>query len=67
MVLYKNMRVSNIKIVTGGHDDSDELDLATEKVSAEDAPFVKLVNLILTEAIKEGSKLIFPLPKMKIV
>jgi len=46
--------VSNIKIVAGA-DDGDELDLATEKVSAEDAPFVKLVNLILTEAIKEGS------------
>ena len=47
--------VSNIKIVTGDAEDGDELDLATEKVSAEDAPFVKLVNLILTEAIKEGS------------
>ena len=48
--------VSNIKIVAGHpDDDNEELDLATEKVSAEDAPFVKLVNLILTEAIKEGS------------
>ena len=47
--------VSNIKIVAGDAEDGDELDLATEKVSAEDAPFVKLVNLILTEAIKEGS------------
>ncbi|SVE21507.1 uncharacterized protein METZ01_LOCUS474361, partial [marine metagenome] len=33
----------------------DELDLATEEVSAEDAPFVKLVNLMLIEAIKEDS------------
>jgi len=47
--------ISNISIVRGDEEDNDELDLATEKVSAEDAPFVKLVNLILTEAIKEGS------------
>ena len=47
--------VSNIKIISGDSDAGDELDLGTEKVSAEDAPFVKLVNLILTEAIKEGS------------
>ena len=31
------------------------LDLGDEKVSSEDAPFVKLVNLMLTEAIKEDS------------
>ena len=36
-------------------EDGDELDLGSENVSAEDAPFVKLVNLMLTEAIKEGS------------
>ena len=49
--------ISNISIVRGDGDeeDSDELDLGTEEVSAEDAPFVKLVNLILMEAIKEGS------------
>ena len=47
--------ISNITIVQGDEDDGDELDLATEQVSDEDAPFVKLVNLILTEAIKEGS------------
>ena len=47
--------ISNISIVRGDEDDGDELDLATENVSAEDAPFVKLVNLMLTEAIKEGS------------
>ena len=40
--------ISNITIVQGDEDDGDELDLATEEVSAEDAPFVKLVNLILT-------------------
>ena len=47
--------ISNISIIRGDEEDSDELDLATEEVSAEDAPFVKLVNLILMEAIKEGS------------
>ena len=47
--------ISNISIIKGDEEDGDELDLATEQVSAEDAPFVKLVNLILTEAIKEGS------------
>ncbi len=47
--------ISNISIIKGDEEDGDELDLATEEVSAEDAPFVKLVNLILTEAIKEGS------------
>ena len=62
-VLYERVRksgevesaISNIKVVPGSEDGSDELDLAEEKVSAKDAPFVKLVNLILTEAIKEDS------------
>ena len=47
--------ISNISIIRGDEEDGDELDLGTEQVSSEDAPFVKLVNLILTEAIKEGS------------
>ena len=47
--------ISHISIIRGDEEDGDELDLATEEVSAEDAPFVKLVNLILSEAIKEGS------------
>lgn len=47
--------ISNIKVIRGDEEDGDELDLASEKVSAKDAPFVKLVNLILTEAIKEDS------------
>ena len=47
--------ISNIKVIRGNEEDGDELDLASEKVSAKDAPFVKLVNLILTEAIKEDS------------
>ena len=47
--------ISNIKVVRGDEQDGDELDLGSEKVSAKDAPFVKLVNLILMEAIKEDS------------
>ena len=47
--------ISHISIISGDEEDGDELDLATEEVSTEDAPFVKLVNLMLTEAIKEDS------------
>ena len=47
--------ISNISVISGDEDNSDEVDLAEEDVSAEDAPFVKLVNLMLTQAIKEGS------------
>jgi len=47
--------ISNISVISGGDDDKDEVDLAEENVSAEDAPFVKLVNLMLTQAIKENS------------
>ncbi len=47
--------LSQISIVRGDEEDSDELNLATEEVSAEDAPYVKLVNVILAESIKEDS------------
>ena len=47
--------ISSISIVRGDEEDGEEVNLDTEEVSAEDAPFVKLVNLILLEAIKEGS------------
>jgi type IV pilus assembly protein PilB len=48
--------ISSISIVSGYEEgEGDELNLATEEVSTEDAPFVKLVNLMLTEAIKEDS------------
>ena len=47
--------ISNISVIGGDEDDSDEVDLAEENVSAEEAPFVKLVNLMLSQAIKEGS------------
>ena len=47
--------ISNISVISGDEGDNDEVDLAEENVSAEDAPFVKLVNLMLTQAIKEES------------
>ena len=47
--------ISNISVISGEEGDTDEVDLAEENVSAEDAPFVKLVNLMLTQAIKEKS------------
>ena len=48
--------ISSIDSDTVSNEDTQELlDLGSEKVSAEDAPFVKLVNLILSEAIKEDS------------
>ncbi len=47
--------ISNISVISGDDGDTDEVDLAEENVSAEDAPFVKLVNLMLTQAIKEKS------------
>ena len=47
--------ISSISIVKGDDETGEEVNLEKEEVSAEDAPFVKLVNLILLEAIKEGS------------
>ena len=47
--------ISSISIIKGDDETGEEVNLEKEEVSAEDAPFVKLVNLILLEAIKEGS------------
>ncbi|MBC8213508.1 MAG: Flp pilus assembly complex ATPase component TadA [Candidatus Marinimicrobia bacterium] len=47
--------ISNLSIISGDEDNQEELLLSEEEVSAEDAPFVKLVNLILLEAIQEDS------------
>ena len=47
--------ISNISVISGDDEDSEEVDLGDENVSSEDAPFVKLVNLMLTQAIKEDS------------
>ncbi len=59
--LYSKIRQSGeveevfegIKVITGDDENAEEVDLSPDKVSAEDAPIVKLVNLILQEAIKE--------------
>ncbi len=42
-----------IKVISGDEDNAEEVDLSPDKVSEEDAPIVKLVNMILQEAIKE--------------
>lgn len=47
--------ISHLSIITGDDENAQELDLSTEQVTSEDAPFVKLVNLIIMEAIKEDS------------
>ena len=45
--------IQGITVISGDEDSSEEVDLSPEKASDEDAPIVKLVNLILQEAIKE--------------
>ena len=45
--------IQGITVITGDEDSAEEVDLSPEKASEEDAPIVKLVNLILQEAIKE--------------
>ena len=51
--------ISSISIVKGDDETGEEVNLEKEEVSAEDAPFVKLVNLILLEAIKLSNSLFF--------
>ena len=45
--------IQRITVISGDEDSSEEVDLSPENASEEDAPIVKLVNLILQEAIKE--------------
>lgn len=45
--------IENITVISGDEGSQEKVDLSPEKASAEDAPIVKLVNLILIEAIKE--------------
>jgi type IV pilus assembly protein PilB len=59
--------LSNIQVFSGDEDDSALVDLSQETVSDEDAPFVKLVNLILMEAIKERSTDIHVEPQSHVV
>jgi len=59
--------LSNIQVFSGDEDDQELVDLSNEKVNEEDAPFVKLVNLILMEAIKERSTDIHIEPQTHVV
>ena len=45
--------IDNITVVSGDEGSQEEVDLSPEKASDEDAPIVKLVNLIFQESIKE--------------
>ncbi|MBJ13612.1 MAG: pilus assembly protein PilB [Candidatus Marinimicrobia bacterium] len=45
--------ISGITVVSGEEGSEEIVDLSPDKASEEDAPIVKLVNLILQEAIKE--------------
>jgi len=45
--------ISGITVVSGEEGSEELVDLSPDKASIEDAPIVKLVNLILQEAIKE--------------
>ncbi len=59
--------LSNIQVFSGDEDDSGMVDLGKEGINDEDAPFVKLVNLILMEAIKERSTDIHLEPQSHVV
>jgi type IV pilus assembly protein PilB len=50
--IIKNFDDSGVEALTGG---DDAINLAELGQAAEDAPVVKLVNLILTDAIKQGA------------
>ena len=45
--------IQGITVISGDEDSAEEVDLSPENASDEDAPIVKLVNLILQEAIKD--------------
>ena len=45
--------IDNITVISGDEGSQEEVDLSPEKASDEDAPIVKLVNLIFQESIKE--------------
>ncbi len=59
--------VESIKVISGDEEDREEVDLSPDKVSTEDAPIVKLVNLILQEAIKERATDIHLEPQQNVV
>ncbi len=45
--------LEGITVISGDEDNQEEVDLSPDKVSKEDAPIVRLVNMILMEAIQE--------------
>tara|TARA_B100000029_G_scaffold153318_1_gene148531 strand:- start:1993 stop:3714 length:1722 start_codon:yes stop_codon:yes gene_type:complete len=45
--------IESITVISGDEGSQEEVDLSPDKASDEDAPIVKLVNLILQESIKE--------------
>ena len=45
--------IDNITVISGEEGSQEEVDLSPDKASEEDAPIVKLVNLIFQESIKE--------------
>ena len=59
--------IQGITVISGDEDSSEEIDLNPDSASTEDAPIVKLVNLILQEAIKERATDIHIEPQDKIV
>ncbi len=54
-----------ITVITGDEDNQEEVDLSPDKVSSEDAPIVRLVNMILQEAIKERATDVHIEPQQK--
>ena len=57
--------IDDIKIVSGDEGSEEVVDLSPDKASEEDAPIVKLVNLIFKEAIKERATDIHVEPQEK--
>ena len=57
--------IQGITVISGDEESSEEVDLSPENASEEDAPIVKLVNLILQEAIKERATDIHVEPQEK--
>lgn len=45
--------IEGIKVISGDEDHREEVDLSPDSADTEDAPIVKLVNMILQESIKE--------------
>jgi type IV pilus assembly protein PilB len=59
--------IESITVISGDEGAEEEVDLSPENASDEDAPIVKLVNLIFQEAIKERATDIHIEPQEKVV